>query len=353
MTDENTDPGKNAAQEPATDQPLLFDLPSDPLREVAAIASSQPKPRTKRRADRPAKLAPTDGDLGNAVGAEPAGGDAQIVFINPFLIEPEPFNGRGLAVFDPQQNRELIEDMRARGNTVPVRLRPKADDAGFTCPSGSRRVNAARVIAADDPEFRVAAIVDVAMTDAQAYALCLSDNYGRSEVTPLQRGREMKWAIEHLHGGSRQSYIDEHGINPSVVSRALDLVELPETILQRAVDRERLPTLFAEKLAPRMKDKAGRKAILARANALGDKRLPAPRLLHYLLTGENDATKPDNRTMVFGEGRNKVIARATVAADMSATVRIPAIGRLTDEQQRDLKKFVLKQVTELLMAADR
>jgi predicted ATP-dependent endonuclease of OLD family len=42
-------------------------------------------------------------------------------------------------------------------------------------------------------------------TDGAGLCLCLSDNRGRSEVTPLRRGRETKWAIEHLHGRSRQS----------------------------------------------------------------------------------------------------------------------------------------------------
>lgn len=267
-----------------------------------------------------------------------------IVLVDPFAIEPEPFNGRGLAVFDPDQNRELIDDMRARGNTVPVRLRPRPDGAGWTCPSGSRRVNAGRVIAAEQPGFRVRAITDDTMTDADAYALCLADNHGRSEVTPLQRGREIKWAIEHLHGGSRKSYIEQHGTDPSVVSRALDLVGLPEPILACAQDPETLPTVFAEKLSPRLKDKNERKAILARAKALDGEQLRPAGLLRYLLTGQRGTPRPGRRELAFGNGRTKVRATMTIAPDHSMTLKVPPLGELTAEQKSELEAFVKEQL---------
>ncbi|WP_066663839.1 MULTISPECIES: ParB/RepB/Spo0J family partition protein [unclassified Sphingomonas] len=267
-----------------------------------------------------------------------------IVLVDPFGIEPEPFNGRGIAVFDPDQNRELIDDIRARGNTVPVRLRPRPDGSGWTCPSGSRRVNAGRVIAAEQPGFRVRAIIDDTMTDAEAYALCLADNHGRSEVTPLQRGREIRWAIEHLHGGSRKAYIEQHGADPSVVSRALDLVGLPESILACAEDRETLPTVFAEKLSPRMKDKNERKAILARAKALDGKQLPAAGLLRYLLTGQRGTPRPDRRELTFGNGRTKVRATMTIASDRSMTLKVPPLAELTAEQKGELEAFVKEQL---------
>lgn len=271
-----------------------------------------------------------------------------IVLIDPFAVQPEPFNGRGLAIFDPDRNRELIDDIRTRGNTVPVRVRPRPDGSGWTCPSGSRRVNAARVIAAEQSGFRVRAIIDESMTNADAYALCLADNHGRTGVTPLQRGREIKWAIEHLHGGSRQAYIEHQGVDPSVVSRALDLVTLPEPILAHAADREELPTVFAEKLSPRLKDKIERKIVMARAKALGDERLPAPRLLRYLLTGERTAPAADRREIRLGSGRNKLRARVILAPDGSSTLTLPALSSLTAEEKGQLVSFVREQLDELL-----
>jgi ParB/RepB/Spo0J family partition protein len=310
----------------------------------ASVASSQPSETMPLQLDAfdPPAVSPP-----KAVAADcsvVASDKAGFVLVDPFAIEPEPFNGRGLAVFDPDRNRELIDDMRARGNTVPVRLRPRPDGPGWTCPSGSRRVNAGRIIAAEQPGFRVGAIIDYTMTDADAYALCLADNHGRSDVTPLQRGREIKWAIDHLHGGSRKAYVEQHGADPSVVSRALDLVSLPEQILACAENRETLPTLFAEKLAPRLKDKEDRKIILARAKGLNGDRLPPSTLLRYLLTGQRETPVPDRRVMQFGSGRAKVRATVIIAPDRSMTFKLPCVAMLTDEQKRELEAFVKEQL---------
>lgn len=201
---------------------------------------------------------------------------AGIVLLDPFAVEPEPFNGRGLGAFVASSNAELIDDMRERGNTVPIRVRPRADGEGWTCPSGSRRVNAGRIIKADEPAFRVRAIIDAALSDSDAYALCVADNHGRCAVTALQQGREIKWAIENLYGGSRQAYLDNHATDKSVVSRALDLIALPEQILSCADDREALPTVFAEKLSPRLKDKGDRQLIMSRAKAFAARRSRPP-----------------------------------------------------------------------------
>ncbi len=345
----------SAASADTADQPLLFALPEPEEAADKRLASSQQQRTCKRPAGSPKASDPSPTEvLSSAVArsqVEPAIDAGRIVFVDPFNIEPEPFNGRGLAAFDPNANRELIEDMRIRGNTVPVRLRLNQERTGWTCPSGSRRVNSARIIAADQPAFLIAAIIDDAMTDADAYALCLADNHGRSDVTPMQRGREMKWAITHLHGGDRKAYIRQHRVDASVVSRALDLVDLPEPILACAADRETLPTVFAEKLSPRLKNKAERKVILARAKALADERLSAPRLLGYLLGGDRLAPPIDRRTVGFGSGRNRVRATVTVALDGAAVFKVPATARLGPEERAELAQFLKAQVDELAAAS--
>lgn len=343
-------PASGASEENAH-QLLLFALPEQTKTADKCVASSQ-QPRTRRRPaidPEASKLSPTDVNTSGVARSrvEPVTQTGRIVFVDPFAIEPEPFNGRGLAAFDPDANRELIEDMRIRGNTVPVRLRPNRERTSWTCASGSRRVNSARIIAADQPAFRIAAIIDDAMTNADAYALCLADNHGRSDVTPMQRGREMKWAITHLHGGDRKAYIRRHGVDASVVSRALDLVDLPEPVLACAADRENLPTVFAEKLSPRLKDKTQRKVILARAKALAEERLSAARLLGYLLGGDRQAPPIDRRTIGFGSGRNRVCATVTVAPDGTAVFKVPAAARLGQAERAEMAQFLKAQVDEL------
>lgn len=348
MTKDANPHSSDATRHEQDDQALLFDLPAAQVRGNAPIASPQQKSKSKRR-DRSVKPSPVDKHFINPdpSRSENTASNPQIVFVDPFLIEPEPFNGRGLAMFDPAHNRELIKDMRIRGNTVPVRLRPKSDGEGWTCPSGSRRVNSARVIAADDPEFRVAAIIDANMTDAQAYDLCLSDNHGRSEVTPIQRGREIQWAIKNLYAGSRQAYLDDHSTHPSVVSRALELVNLPEKILACAVDREALPTVFAEKLAPRLKDPTSRKHILALVKALGDKRLPAAQLLRYLL-GSSKTVSANRQVIKFGQGRSAIRASVIVSPDTSTILKLPPKNRVSGLDKELLADFIRSHIGDVL-----
>lgn len=344
---------KKSATKSVPDQPSLFALPDAAHQADPSVANSQrlqPRKRAtgNRAKDHQGPITPAS-ICAKTTGNEAAEDASRIVLVDPFDVISEPFNGRGLAVFDPEANRALIDDMRIRGNTVPVRLRPKKNGPGWTCPSGSRRVNAARHIAGENPGFKIAAIVDEAMTDAEAYALCLADNLGRDDVTPMQRGREMKWAIANLYGGDRSAYIREHGVHSSVVSRAIELIELPEVILACAKNRETLPTVFAEKLAPRLKDKGERKVILALAKALGDARLEAPRLLDYLLTGEQEAPARDRRSVFFGSGRHRVRATVTVAPNGSALFKVPAILKLDDAQRAEMAVFLKEQVDALIL----
>lgn len=346
-------PTRESATRSVPDQPSLFVLPEGGHKADPSVANSQRVQPSKRATGNRAR-GHQEPITAAKICAKPAENEAandasRIVLIDPCDVISEPFNGRGLAVFDPDANRELIDDMRQRGNTVPVRLRPNKNGPGWTCPSGSRRVNAARHIAVENPEFKIAAIVDEAMTDAEAYALCLADNHGRADVTPMQRGREMKWAIANLYGGDRAAYIREHGVHSSVVSRALDLVELPEAILACAQNRETLPTVFAEKLAPRLKDKGERNSILARAKALGDVHLEAPRLLDYLLTGEREAPAPDRRSVFFGSGCYRVRATVTVAPNRSALFKVPATLTLDGAQRAELAHFLKEQVDALIL----
>lgn len=134
----------------------------------------------------------------------------------------------------------------------------------------------------------------------------------------------------------------------SVVSRALELVNLPDSVLAAAEDREALSTLFVEKLAPGLKDKTERKVILARLKALGSDRLPGPRLLAYLLTGRRGAAAPVRRIVRFGSGRSRHKATFTVAPGRSAVLRLPNTTTLNHEQKQELKHFLSDQIGKLL-----
>jgi hypothetical protein len=95
---------------------------------------------------------------------------------------------------------------------------------------------------------------------------------------------------------------------------------LPAQIVAAA--QEALPTVFAEKLAPKLKIKAERAIILAQLKALKGERLPAARLLSYLLIGKLAAHVPKRRRIQVGSGRDRVSAVVTLLPDRSAQVRL-------------------------------
>jgi len=333
-------------------EPPLMDLPEQREPERKPVATSQRTSESETRDD-----AKDVGSSHDAVDATTFGDRIieytiiqselhGIVLLDPFAVEPEPFNGRGQAIFVPDDNRDLIDDMRIRGNTVPIAVRPRPAGPGWTCPSGSRRLRSAREIRSQLPDFRVRAIIHPNMSDEEAYALCLADNRGRNGVTEFQRAREIAWEFAHLFASDRKKYLAEHAIDPSVLTRALDLAAMPEAILCCADDREQLRFNFAEKVSPRLKEKGDGKKILARATAL-DGTLPPAKLQRYLLTGEAELAPADRQVRQFGKGRNKVRASCARAADGSATIKVPAVSRLTIDEQAALAEFLREVLADL------
>ena len=271
----------------------------------------------------------------------------RISLLDPAEIEPEPFNGRGHAAFDPARNGDLIDSMAAHGNTVPIRVRPRANGPGFTCSSGSRRLATARHLAAKDPGFRISAIIDHDMSDADAYALCIADNKGRNTPTAMQRGRELRWALDNLYAGDRQACCAAHKLDNSQITRLLDLAALPPEVLACAADPEGLPPLFAEKVSPLLKKSLMRDRILKRALALDSRKLSAAKLQHYLLTGELEPPKSDKRVREFGDDQAKVKVVVTVASDQSATIKLPRTVDLNSEARSALAAFLAEQISAL------
>ena len=87
--------------------------------------------------------------------------------------------------------------------------------------------------------------------------------------------------------------------------------------------------------------------IVARAKALADERLSAPRLLGYLIGGNRQAPPIDRRTIGFGSGRNRVRATVTVALDGTAVFKVPAAARLGQAERVEMAQFLKAQIDEL------
>ena len=111
-----------------------------------------------------------------------------VMLVDPRAIVIDPVNVRHGVPFDPTARGELIENMRAVGNTVPVRLRcDPGGSLGFQCLSESQRCGAALYIQQHDPRFRLRAIIADTMSDKEAFAIAEADNAGRSGITAMQR----------------------------------------------------------------------------------------------------------------------------------------------------------------------
>lgn len=216
--------------------------------------------------------------------------------------------------------------MRARGNTVPVRLRRDTEGGpGLLYFSGSQRLGAALHIQQDILGFRLRAIIADVMSDREAFTIGEADNAGRNDIVPMQQARSWARTLETVYDGDRQAFIQATGRTASVVSRTLALLTLPPYVLEACSDVEALNPYFAERPIPRLGDPAEEPAIHRRADALiaARRRLPGPILIRALL---EDAPAPRPASEALWRSTNGSCIGFTPDRHGGGTIRLELNG---------------------------
>lgn len=161
-----------------------------------------------------------------AVESAPAPDGAQLLYLNPAEIQPNPRQPRH--VFAEAALEELAASIRRDGVQEPVLVRRNA--TGYELVSGERRVRAS--ILADQKEIPA---ICREVSDSDMLKLGLIENIQREDLNPMELASayqnlidEFKWTQEELAA--------EVGKNRATVTNTLRLLQLPELLQQQVAE---------------------------------------------------------------------------------------------------------------------
>jgi ParB family chromosome partitioning protein len=165
------------------------------------------------------------------------------------------------------------------GNHIPIIARPIAGDSlHVEVIAGTRRHFAVDRAGREDPNLELLAIV-VDLTDEQAFRIADLENREREDVSPIERARNYKWAVENLYEGKQQELAEALNLSKGWISKMLRIATLPDDVLRAFASPADLPAEGGYKLACRLDDEGQRSAIMREAELIArdqaDPRLPA------------------------------------------------------------------------------
>ncbi|MEB0222060.1 ParB/RepB/Spo0J family partition protein [Pseudomonas sp. AB12(2023)] len=129
-------------------------------------------------------------------------------------------------IFSESSIEELATSIQTVGLVKPVLVRP-CDDGWFELVGGERRWRAHKLLG----KLKIISHVRH-LTDAMAMVLALTDNEGQEPLTEYERGRAYKKILDSGDEPSMRALSRRLGVNVSIVSRCLLLMELPAPILE-------------------------------------------------------------------------------------------------------------------------
>jgi ParB family transcriptional regulator, chromosome partitioning protein len=161
--------------------------------------------------------------------------------------------------FDEDALERLAESLRTRGQLQPIRVRWDEGRGAYVVIMGERRWRAAA--RAGLPTLRCV-VQDAPATAEELLALQLVENALREDLKPIEQAKAYKRLME-AHGWSGGRVARELAVDPSVVSRALSLLGLPEAV-QARVDAGTLAVRSAAEIArldgPEIQERVARAA---------------------------------------------------------------------------------------------
>jgi ParB family chromosome partitioning protein len=123
-------------------------------------------------------------------------------------------------LFDEAALEELAASIRERGVLEPIVLRPK--DGGYEIVAGERRFRASRRVGLTE----IPAVVKE-LTDEEALAEALLENFQREDLTTIEKARAIQGLLTFM---SVEKCARSLGCSATTLRRYLDLLDLPERI---------------------------------------------------------------------------------------------------------------------------
>jgi ParB family chromosome partitioning protein len=146
--------------------------------------------------------------------------------------------------FDGPALDRLADSLRTRGQLQPIRVRWDEGRGVYVVIMGERRWRAARIAGLSTLRCTVQ---ETPESPEELLALQLVENALREDLKPIEQAKAYRRLME-AHGWSGGRVARELAVDPSVVSRALSLLELPEAV-QVQVDSGVLAVRSAAEIA--------------------------------------------------------------------------------------------------------
>jgi ParB family chromosome partitioning protein len=218
---------------------------------------------------------------GSAPGWSPA--ECEIIELQASACIIFAGNGRAGTTFDPKKNKSLIADIRKNGQQTPVLARSRG--GSYEVIAGTRRLGAIRALNAEGCPMTIKAIVGE-LSDEAAWLVAEKENADRRSLSPMQRARSWDYAIRMFHNGRQDLFAESAGEDPSVVSRTLMILKIPQEVLDAVQDPEAVSVHFASQLVPELGNDERAAIIRETARNISQTRGPvrAPQLLDELLS---------------------------------------------------------------------
>jgi ParB/RepB/Spo0J family partition protein len=266
-----------------------------------------------------------------ALPSEP-GEEELVVLLDPKKCVVSKANGRFGVAFDPAKSAELLADIRRQGQKTPVIVR-RTSDGGYELVAGTRRLGAILELRKHQPELKIRAYLRT-LSDEEAWQIADAENAGRRDLTTLQRARSWNYAIQNFHSGRQDLFAKAIGKDPSVISRTIALLDLPDEVLSALRDPEGVSVNFAAKLAPALADSAKRDRIVAIAANVVEAGGPlsSPELLKRLLLSPAEIAATNAVIIEMGDCERQAAFSRTEKGGATLTIR--PVSSSTDEKTR-------------------
>ena len=166
-----------------------------------------------------AVLAPASANNDESVAASDSGVLAEVKVDS---IRVSPFQPR--LTFSEAAIEDLANSIASVGLVKPLTVRPVGDGA-YELIGGERRWRAHKLLGRETVTAYVRSV-----TDAMAKILALTDNEGQEALTEYERGRSYAAIMRAGEESSIRALARRVGVNHSIVSRCLLLMDLPEEV---------------------------------------------------------------------------------------------------------------------------
>ena len=130
--------------------------------------------------------------------------------------------------FDEERLNELAQSIRTYGVLSPILVKPGKSAGRFTLISGERRLRAAKL--AGKNSIPVLVNQDQDTSGSRTLAMQLVENLQRTDLSPLERAHAIA-ALKETSKLSVREVGDKLGISKSMVQRSLDILNLPDDLL--------------------------------------------------------------------------------------------------------------------------